>query len=79
RLTAGRTTFVIAHDHAAVADADLVVRIEGGRIVAQGPPEDVLGTNDAQARRARRHRASRLAAPFGRGPATGRGTGARTR
>ena len=78
RLTAGRTTFVIAHDHAAVADADLVVRIEGGRIVAQGAPEDVLGTDGAQAGKARRHRAGRLAAPSGRGPARGRGAGART-
>ncbi|HWH35090.1 MAG TPA: ABC transporter ATP-binding protein [Acidimicrobiales bacterium] len=32
RLTAGRTTFVIAHDPGAVADADLVVRIDDGRV-----------------------------------------------
>lgn len=43
RLTRGRTTFVIAHDDAAVADADLVVHLKAGRVVAQGPPEDVLG------------------------------------
>lgn len=42
-LTAGRTTFVIAHDPESVADADLVVRLEAGRVVAQGTPEEVLG------------------------------------
>ncbi len=42
RLTAGCTTFVIAHDEAAVVDADLVVRLEAGRVVAQGRPEEVL-------------------------------------
>ncbi len=42
RLTAGCTTFVIAHDLAAVRDADLVVALEDGRVVAQGPPGDVL-------------------------------------
>jgi ATP-binding cassette subfamily B protein len=43
RLTAGRTTFVVTHDVESVRDADRVVRIEAGRIVAQGRPEEVLG------------------------------------
>ncbi|MBW3573415.1 MAG: ABC transporter ATP-binding protein/permease [Actinobacteria bacterium] len=42
RLTAGRTTFVIAHDLGAVRDADVVIALEDGRVVAQGPPGDVL-------------------------------------
>ena len=42
RLTEGRTTFVIAHDLASVLDADHVVHLENGRVVAQGPPQDVL-------------------------------------
>jgi ATP-binding cassette subfamily B protein len=42
RLTSGRTTFVIAHDPEAVADADLVVQLRAGRVVAQGRPEEVL-------------------------------------
>lgn len=42
RLTAGRTTFVITHDLTAAQDADRVVRLEGGRIVDDGPPAAVL-------------------------------------
>lgn len=34
RLTAGRTTVVIAHDPAEVADADVVVHLDRGRVVA---------------------------------------------
>ena len=43
RLTAGRTTFLISHDPATVADADVVVRLQAGRVVARGRPEEVLG------------------------------------
>ena len=32
RLAEGRTTFVISHDREAIADVDLLVRIEGGRV-----------------------------------------------
>lgn len=41
RLTAGRTTFLVTHDPAQAAAADLVVRLEDGRIVMQGSPEPV--------------------------------------
>jgi len=43
RLTRGRTTFVVTHDVESVRDADRVVRVEAGRVVAVGTPEDVLG------------------------------------
>lgn len=33
RLGAGKTTFVISHDPAAVADVDMLIRIEAGRVV----------------------------------------------
>ncbi|MBA3523494.1 MAG: ABC transporter ATP-binding protein [Geodermatophilaceae bacterium] len=41
-LSRGRTTFIVAHEPAAVADCDLVVRIEKGAIVAVGHPHDVF-------------------------------------
>jgi ATP-binding cassette subfamily B protein len=78
RLTAGRTTFVVAHDHAAVADADLVVRVEGGRIVAQGRPEEVLGPDAGHGPRRRRHPAPRVGPPGRRTHSEERGAGART-
>ncbi|MFC5380494.1 ABC transporter ATP-binding protein [Aquipuribacter nitratireducens] len=43
RLTDGRTTFVVTHDVESVRDADVVLRVEAGRLVAAGPPEQVLG------------------------------------
>ncbi len=36
KLTFGRTTFLITHDPALAATADLVVRLEGGRVVVEG-------------------------------------------
>ena len=42
QLTQGCTTFVISHDPAAVVDADMVLRIERGRLTAFGAPETVL-------------------------------------
>lgn len=46
RLTEGRTTFVVTHDHDSVRDADRVVRIEGGRVTAVGRPDEVLGVQE---------------------------------
>jgi ATP-binding cassette subfamily B protein len=42
RLTEGRTTLVITHDHEVAADAERAVRIEDGRVRADGPPAQVL-------------------------------------
>lgn len=47
RLTAGRTTFVIAHDLEAVRHLARVVRIEDGRVVGDGPPVAVVTTTTA--------------------------------
>jgi ATP-binding cassette subfamily B protein len=43
QLTAGRTTLLITHDMDLAAGADRVVRIEDGRVTADGPPTQVLG------------------------------------
>lgn len=42
RLTAGRTTIVVTHDLAHARDCDRVVWLEGGEVVAVGPPAVVL-------------------------------------
>ena len=42
RLTAGRTTFVIAHRLATVRKADLIVVLRDGRIVEQGSFETLM-------------------------------------
>ncbi|MEJ7665395.1 MAG: hypothetical protein WKG07_40660 [Hymenobacter sp.] len=42
RLTADRTTLVITHDLSAALDADRVVWIDGGRVLDQGKPREVL-------------------------------------
>lgn len=42
RLTEGRTTLVITHDLEVAADAERAVRIEDGRVRADGPPARVL-------------------------------------
>jgi len=42
RLTAGRTTFHIAHALHTVADADLILLIEHGRIVERGTHDELL-------------------------------------
>jgi subfamily B ATP-binding cassette protein MsbA len=45
RLCRGRTVLVAAHRAATVALADLVVVLDGGRVVASGPPGDVRGAS----------------------------------
>jgi ATP-binding cassette subfamily B protein len=42
RLTAGRTTIIIAHRFSTVARADHIVVIENGRIAEQGPHKELL-------------------------------------
>lgn len=45
RLMAGKTSLLITHDLHATADADLVLLLDGGRIVAQGTHEDLMGAS----------------------------------
>jgi ATP-binding cassette subfamily B protein len=42
RLMVGRTSFLITHDLNAVANADLVLLLEGGRVVEQGHHDELL-------------------------------------
>ena len=42
RLARGRTTFLITHDLRFAARADLVIYLEGGRILESGPPSRLL-------------------------------------
>jgi ATP-binding cassette, subfamily B, bacterial len=42
RLTADRTTMIVAHRLSTVRLADRVVVLEGGRIVESGPPKDLM-------------------------------------
>jgi ABC-type multidrug transport system fused ATPase/permease subunit len=43
RLMAGRTTFMVAHRLSTIADADLVLVVNHGKVVEQGTPEELLG------------------------------------
>jgi ATP-binding cassette, subfamily B, bacterial len=47
-LTRDRTTIIIAHRLSTVRKADWIVRMEQGRIVRKGRPEEVLGTPGMQ-------------------------------
>jgi ABC-type bacteriocin/lantibiotic exporter with double-glycine peptidase domain len=44
RLTRGRTTFLITHRPSALRNCDLIMRIEGGRVVALEPGR-AMGAN----------------------------------
>jgi ABC-type transport system involved in Fe-S cluster assembly fused permease/ATPase subunit len=46
----GRTTVVVTHRLSAVADADLILVLEEGRLVEQGRHADLLSAGGAYAR-----------------------------
>ena len=45
RLCRGRTALIVTHDAQAALRTDRVVWIEGGRIRFEGPPDDLMRTN----------------------------------
>ena len=50
RVRQGRTTFIIAHRLSTVADADLILVLDGGRIVERGSFRDLVAANGLFAR-----------------------------
>lgn len=46
-LTEGRTTIVIAHRLSTILEADRIFVVEAGRIIEQGPPQDLLEQDGA--------------------------------
>ncbi|WP_244907117.1 ABC transporter ATP-binding protein [Rathayibacter caricis] len=61
-LTRGRTTISITHDPAAIAGADRLLWLEDGRIVEDGSPQELLGSDSRVAAWFRRAEVSSTAA-----------------
>ena len=47
KLTQGRTTIVIAHRLSTILEADKIFVVQAGRVIEQGPPQDLLDTDGA--------------------------------
>ncbi|MFE1172272.1 ABC transporter ATP-binding protein [Streptomyces sp. NPDC058773] len=54
-LGRGRTTFVIAHRLSTIRNADTILVMDNGRIVGQGPHEELMATNSTYAELYRAH------------------------
>ena len=50
RVRQGRTTFIIAHRRSTVADADLILVLDGGRIIERGTFRELVAANGLFAR-----------------------------
>ena len=48
RLQGAKTILIVAHRQSTLADCDLVVRLENGRIVGSGSPSEMLAKNEAE-------------------------------
>lgn len=59
RLTAGKTLVVVAHRLSTVVDADKIAVVDGGRVIACAPHDELLGTCPLYAQMWRAHESSR--------------------
>jgi ATP-binding cassette subfamily B protein len=50
RLLAGRTSFVVAHRLSTIRHADVILMLDGGRLVEQGSHAELLARNGAYTR-----------------------------